>query len=410
MMKFGESRRHPLRVPPPGSGTRARVLPLWPQRWRILVIDQRKPLWLPLPESPSDRRCVAHFISGRGKALYAQALLRLNEWVPRAGVLPEMELPKSLRSMLAFELPVERPWRAVIHIGAPGPEQRACVLFISPEGEALAFAKVATVPSADRSVGTEAGWLGRLGGADPLAGQVPRLLAEGTTANGRRYFVTTPAPSIRQSGTLTPAHVRFIAALGRERIDTRRFGSSPAVRKLESMLTRLEPGIDGQIVAALRAALRDCVNGLSAWDGPSVIAHGDFAPSNVRVDGDRVFVFDWEHAHDGGNPLADVLHFQLMPSATAGRVLSIRAFRAALRMAADRAGEIYPEWRWPYPIVAALAMAYLIEMVLRCSILNRCFDRADPVVRNYWQLLQRRSAWFPCTSKPRGSVLCRVVP
>jgi hypothetical protein len=317
--------------------------------------------------------------------------------MPRAGVLPEMELPKSLRSMLAFELPVERPWRAVIHIGAPGPEQRASVLFISPEGEALAFAKVATVPSADRSVGTEAAWLGHLGGADRLAGQVPKLLAEGTTANGRRYFVTTAARNAQRAGRLERLHADFLAALGRTYMDVQRFESSSLVRRVGSMLARLQPGIDRKVGHNLRAALQDCVDALGPWEGPVVTAHGDFAPTNVRVHDSGIFVFDWEHAHTGANPLTDVLHFVLAPRAVTTRGVTLRAFRAALREAYERARDIYPEWNWHYTAVSAHALAYLIEATLRRCAVNQCFDKADPLVRSYWKLLEMRSTWLKRT-------------
>jgi len=114
----------------------------------------------------------------------------------------------------------------------------------------------------------------------------------------------------------------------------------------------------------------------------------------VRHDG--IFVFDWEYARSGANPLADVLNYLLMPRAVADRA-SVRLLVAAIRDAAELARRLYPEWTWRAPVVSALALAYLLEVILHYSLANQCVDHADPVVRNYWQLMEGRSAWLATT-------------
>jgi hypothetical protein len=393
-MNFGEPSRPVLtRVDETGR----RVLPLWPDRWHVLFGDKQRPLWLPPGDYRLQQRCLRYFISNPYKALYARTLLRVNALIPRAGVLPELRLPRAMRSILSFELPVNGPWRAAIQIGTAGPYQKASVLLSTADGEGLAFAKVAMAQSADAKVAAEAGWLGQLAAMRRLAGQVPRLVAEGATRNGRRYLVTTVAPSTRQSSTLTSAHARFLAALGRERLDTLEFTASPCYRDLERTLAVLQPCTEPAARATLREALRACVRHLARWNGPFVIAQGDFAPWNIRVHRDRIFVFDWEYASAGANPLADIFNFLLMPRAVSGRPISIRVLAAAIREAAKRARQLYPEWNWRNPVIPALALAYLLEVILHYCLANQCVDHADPVVRSYWQLMERRSAWLAAT-------------
>ena len=393
-VKYGESRRPVLGLV---SEAERRVLPLWPDRWQVLFGERQHPLWLPPGDYRFQKRCLRFFISNPCKALYARMLLRVNALVPRAGVLPELRLPRAMRSILSFELPVNGPWRSAIQIGTAGPYQKASVLIASAQGEGLVFAKVAMAQSADARVDAEARWLKDLAGMRGLADQVPRLVAEGATLNGRRYLITTLAPSTRRSGTLTSAHARFLEALGRARLETLSFNVSPCFRNLEGMLARLESCADPEARAMLREALRECTAYLAGWKGPFVIAQGDFAPWNICVQRDAIFVFDWEYAHAGANPLADVLNFMLMPRAVSGRAISIRVLAGAIREAGARARQLYPEWRWRYPVIPALTLAYLLEVILHYCLANQCVDQADPVVRTYWQLVERRKAWLETT-------------
>jgi hypothetical protein len=379
------------------SEAERRVLPLWPDRWQVLFGDRQHPLWLPPGDYRFQKRCLRFFIGNPCKALYARALLRLNALVPRAGVVPELSLPRAMRSILSFELPVNGPWRGAIQIGTAGPYQKASVLIASAEGEGLAFAKVAMAQSADARVSAEARWLKELAGVRGLADQVPRLVAEGVTRNSRRYLITTLAPGTGQSTTLTSAHVRFLEALGRARLETLEFAASPCFRNVDCMLARLESCADPEARATLREASAECTAYLAGWKGPFVIAQGDFAPWNIRVHRDSLFVFDWEYARAGANPLADVLNFLLMPRAVSGRAISIRVLTAAIREAGKRARQLYPEWRWRYPVIPALALAYLLEVILHYCLANQCVDQADPVVRTYWQLVERRNAWLATT-------------
>lgn len=392
-MTFGEFRRPPSRRLAAVRDTPAQVLPLWPERWHVVFEDPQHPLWISPGDSRFYRRCLRHFIARPYKALCAEALLWLNRLIPRAGVLTEVRLPRTMRRMLAFELAIRGPWRAAIRIGTAGPRQRASVVLASDGGDGIAFAKVAMTPAADARVAAEADNLRQLAGMPHLAGRVPRLLGDGTTLGGRRYFITTLAPGTRRSTTLTPAHIEFLGMLGRSRLEQQHFGASICLRRIESMLARLQPCADRDTRVALWEALRDCVVQLSGWNGPFVMAQGDFAPWNVCACRDGVFVYDWERARSDANPLTDLLSFSLAGRALCGPITA-RALAAVVRVSGERMRQLYPEWMWRYPVVAALTLACLIETMLQRCLENECFDAGDPVVRNNWRLIEARSTWL----------------
>ena len=66
----------------------------------------------------------------------------------------------------------------------------------------------------------------------------------------------------------------------------------------------------------------------------------------------------------------------------------------AIRETAACARQLYPEWSWSHPVIPALALAYLLRVIVHYSLANGCVQRTDPVVRNYWQLMEKRSAWL----------------
>jgi hypothetical protein len=319
--------------------------------------------------------------------------LRLNKIIPRAGVLQEVHLTRALRRVLSFELKIPCPWRAAIRMGSAGPRQKASILLTSAEGDGIAFAKVAMTPAADARVIAEAENLHRLRDVKTLAGRVPNLIAHGRTLGGRRYLLTSIAPSTRRKHRLMPAHVFFLRVLGRARLDEYAFSASPCLRRLETMLALLQPCADRATRLALWSAVRDCVMQLSDWKGPFVLAQGDFAPWNVCLHERSVFVVNWEKAREGANPVSDLLHFLVVSNLSAGP-LGNRALIATIRNVCVHMRAFYPEWQWSYRVVAALTLAWLIEMLVQRCIETECFDGADPLIRSHWRLIESRSGWL----------------
>jgi hypothetical protein len=206
--------------------------------------------------------------------------------------------------------------------------------------------------------------------------------------------VTTLAPARASPREFTAGHVAFLSALGRVRRDVMGFATSPCCAFLQVMLEEVEPCLRSIERAALAAALSDCKALLADWMGPFVVRHGDFAPWNIRAWGDRLFVFGWEHARAGANPLADAFNFRVMPRALKRREPDVEFLGTTLRQVQRTADLIYPEFRWRARAVSGLGLAYLLEVLLQCTVATRTLARGHPVVARYLRLVEKRSYWL----------------
>jgi hypothetical protein len=360
----------------------------------VLFDGKQRPLLVPAGRYKLQRLCLPYFVGNRLRARYAQLLLLLNSFVPAARLLPELRLRFAKRNLAWRGFLKNAPAHAAIQIGTAGPYQKASALLISGHGEGLALAKIALVPSADRMVMKEVAWLRELAGMCEVAGEVPKLLAQGETGDGRRYLVTSLAPSTRTTTAFTPAHKQFLGRLGRARMEPMNFRTSPCCEYLERTLAELDPRLARNDLMQLEDALLDCRVSLSGCECPFVFMQGDFACWNIRLDQRRIFVFDWEYARLGGNPLADIIHYHMIQRAASGRNISLRFVVDVMRLAHQFAQQLYPEWKWRAREVSSLALAYFLEVLILYCQASGGRDRTNNVMRSYWLLMERRAAWF----------------
>ena len=363
-------------------------------RWIVLFGRRQRPLLMPAGEYQLQKYCVPYFVGNRLKASYALLLLKLNACIPTAGLLNEIRPAPGLRGATAWGFLGTQPSCAAVQVGTSGPYQKASALFITERGEGLALAKIALVSSADRMVIKEARWLKELEVMGVVAREVPRLLAEGETDSGRRFLVTDVAPSTRTTRVFTSAHLHFLRRLARSRMESMNFAASPCCEYLERALAELNPHLERKDMAQLEDAVRDCRMRLSACVCPFVFAQGDFSCWNIRLNQQRLFVFDWEYAHLGANPLGDVIHYHLIEHAASGRTIDLRVIAGVNRVAQRLAQQLYPEWQWRAPEVSALALAYILQVLLYYCQANGGRDQTDGVTRSYWLLMQRRAVWL----------------
>jgi len=373
-------------------------LSLGPGRWHVLFGGRQRPLLVPAGEYRMQKQWLPHFTGGRMRTLYATVLLKLNALMPALGLLPEFRVRRAAgagwRHCQLRPGGVSAGPRAAIQIGTTGPYQKASALLISSEGEGLALAKIALAPSADVMVAAEANWLRALEEVDELATHVPRLLAEGTVPNGRRYLVTSLAPTTCVTTDFTAAHARFLSRLGRSCMEIMRFDASPCCESLESALPEIAFMTTRDEAAQLRAALSECRRSLHDFAGPFVLSQGDFASWNIRLHPQGIFVFDWEYAQRHANPLADLFHYHLIQRAAAGRSIGRWFLASVMRRAQTFARQYYPESKWRASGISALALAYLLDVLFHYSRASGKVDREEHVMRGYWSLVERRSTWM----------------
>ena len=255
--------------------------------------------------------------------------------------------------------------------------------------------KTAADELGDRQLAREAQWLRELADVRELEGQVPQLLEEGTNPAGRRYLVMSVAQGTGETRAFTPGHERFLASLGKARFRSTDFEVSGCGEQLNQSLVELEGHVPERTLATLRGAYRDCETALLYWTGPYVLSQGDFAPWNIRTLGSQLFVYDWGKARTEASPLDDVLHYVMIQRALHGRPVTARFLQSAMKRARDFAVLAYPEWTWRPRVIGALTLVYLLGALLHHSMPQRRVDRSDPVVKSYFNLIEKRSAWMP---------------
>ena len=255
--------------------------------------------------------------------------------------------------------------------------------------------KTAADEAADALLVRESRWLRELEGVDTLEGQAPRVLDEGTSANGRRYLVISMWPARGETRAFTADHARFLATLGRARFRSLEFDACGTCQWLQDSLVEANEFVPRRSLGLLEEAYHDCETALLYWTGPFVLSQGDFAPWNIRNLGSQLFVIDWGHAHADASPLDDVLHYLMIQRALNSRPVTVPVLRDAMRQAGEFAMQAYPEWAWRPPVIGALTLVYLLGVVLDRSLRNGRIEGADRVVDTYWKLLEKRSAWMP---------------
>jgi hypothetical protein len=370
------------------------ALPLGRGRWHVLFAGNERPLLLPAADYQVQARCLTCFVPGGLKALHARALLGANAALPALGLLPEVRIESGPQGFLSRQIPPGRPAYTAMQIGKPGPFRKAAAVLVSAAGEGYVHAKIAMVPGADRRIAEEAGWLRELETARELENQVPRLLAEDRALNGRRYLVTAFRAGHGSPREFTAAHLAFLAALGRVRREVMGFAGSQCCASLEIMLDGVAPHLMSAERSTLEAALRDCKALLADWMGPFVLGHGDFAPWNISIESDRLFVFDWQHARAGANPLGDAFNFRVMQRAQTRRAPGAEFFGATLGRVQQAADLLYPEFTWRRRAVSGLGLAYLLEVLLHGTFASRTLARAHPVIASCLRLVEARPAWI----------------
>lgn len=362
--------------------------------WYVLFSKKQHSLLVPTGSQLAQDRCLKFFITNPWKLLYAKIILTANSILRGMHLLPTVRLRSPEQVSLLDDLPFGAKSHSAIVVGTPGPYQKASVLLVSGEGEAMALAKIAMRPTADGIVQAEAYWLRELAAFDNLENRVPSLLAEGVGSSGRPYLVTTLARGERTTRSFTQAHAAFLSALGHARLITTTFPEAPALQYLERTFSRLKPHIHQPLTQILESSICDCRARLRGWSGPFVVSQGDFAPWNIRLQPDGIFVFDWEYARRGANPLQDAFHFYLIQRAVDGRYIKPNYFAYVKNRVRGFAMSAYPEWNWEPGVVSGLALAYLLDVVLYYAASINQINPQSKVIRVYWRLIEERGFWI----------------
>jgi hypothetical protein len=278
----------------------------------------------------------------------------------------------------------------IARIGTPGPYTKNTVLFMHPEGEPLAIAKVGSSEAAAALLCNEARWLKRLA-QTPLAGQVPTLIDMVERADACVLVESAGVGEPGSSRRPQPGHIQFLAQLQQATDPALGFAGSAMQATLHETVAALSGKLSDEWQRRAEVALRQVDAQLGESGLPMVAAHRDFAGWNMLESGARLFVFDWEFAREGYVPLYDLYHYHLMPTAVRKDV-SLGQVRSAIRNVVHEA-EGLPDGAGKSQYAAAQMLAYLLDVCLFYLESNNGADQGDMVVLRYGKLIDRFGEW-----------------
>lgn len=361
--------------------------------WKVLYSHRNRPLLVPL-DIVQARLAVAFFMRNPLLRSLGNLLLTLDRWLPRGHWLPTVRLENFPYSTLFDSSDTSD---VTVFCGFPGPLQKLTIY--CPDGKIGTgkVAKVALHESANAAIEHEAYWLEKLNRSQPIAAFLPQLLQQGTLPCGRRYISMRAVPQGYSSRKFSEPHYQFLKLLAQQQSSSGLWQVSEAAKRLRERMQQVLPLIDAQFHPLLTGAL-DETRLIGLTELPTCLIHGDFAPWNMRLSDGQLYVFDWEYAEPGGNPLQDFLHFHLIQCAQQRFPLRTRNMCSLLSKAGDYADTLFGPDSGVAQASGALTIHYLLDTVTFYAAASGYMDTAHPVIRCYLRLLENRALWLPRTA------------
>lgn len=281
--------------------------------------------------------------------------------------------------------------------GSVGPYQKMSLIAIEQHGAPVFYAKVAVGDEADAMVEAESACLQRLSTIPTLNGMVPKKLSCGKTPAGRAFFITSVAPFLKTTNQFEAPHQKFLCTLAHATVQWVRYADSAEFQFAQSALERLRSVLGEAVYAELKCATHELLSQIGELKLPTVLAHRDFSPWNIRSNNTEIFVFDWEYAAEGASPLYDFFHFHLIQQALSRqgvKALSSNYMHSLISPAQQYLRKTFPELDWSPVIVKSLLLAYLVDLILFYVDSDKSYDANHPVLAAYYNAVVRRKFWL----------------
>lgn len=369
-----------------------------PVRWMILCAGRTQLLLVPAEDLRAAMEAINFFIGRRLLRVWLRARLLLESCRPRARRLARIELQWFPAETIFND--GDQPDCAARHrslallYGSPGPLQKVVLLRMGQAVEDMRVAKLALRASADHSIERESYWLSILNRSPATAPFVPRLLRSGALACGRRFIVMNALPKGRPGQRYDARHRNFLAALGASGRTIAPWAVSVPTLRLQVRCRALSPSLEIAWRSLFEETLRDIDLKIGSLSLPACLAHGDFAPWNIRVANGRLFVFDWEYAQECASPLHDYLHFHLISHIAAKGLPDLRFVQRLLARAADHGDALFGADSGVGRACGALLAHYLLDTVSFYAHESGYLDTDHHILRPYLRLLAERAAWL----------------
>lgn len=277
--------------------------------------------------------------------------------------------------------------------GSVGPYQKMSVIAVTEKGAPAFYAKLAVGEHADAMVEAESNCLQQLSEIDELKGKLPVKLSSGKSKAGRAYFATSVAPFLTVNNSFTKQHAEFLATLSLATVKWVKYIDSLEYHFNQSALVRLKSELGQSVYDELQLATESAISNIGSIEIPTVLAHRDFAPWNIRWSDSGIFVFDWEYAASGANPLYDFFHFHLIQLALSKKQLTPTDALSLIAPSLAFLQKTFPKYHWEEKIVKTLLLVYLVNLILFYVDSGKIYDETHPVLSSYYKLIAKRDQW-----------------
>jgi SAM-dependent methyltransferase len=185
--------------------------------------------------------------------------------------------------------------------------RKLTVQAMRPSGEILGYIKLPLTDAAAELVRHEVEVLNRLCSYPALRSHIPRMLYSGEWGDGAILF-ESGGPSRPGPVQFNRQCEEFLHLLWG--IHTTEKPGQVLWEEVAARWRKAEPSLSSGWRALGQAALAKAKRELDGVMVPCGVAHGDFAPWNMRVGDGRLYVHDWEYASWEAPTSWDVFHFK----------------------------------------------------------------------------------------------------
>lgn len=270
--------------------------------------------------------------------------------VETPGKSPDSDIDAYLSHALQRRLAIS------FYVGPARAVQKPVLQLLSLDGETLGFAKIGVNDATRRLVQSEAATLESVASLSWVHVTVPQILHRGSW---RSHGVLVQQALAKTSSAkndpllLAKAMVELAGARGRS---THQLAASPFWHKVRSRLENIP-------MTANLAHVSSAASQIESLAGTRTIEfgswHGDWAPWNMAISGDRVLLWDWEHFELGVPVGFDAVHHHIQRAVVVERLSAAAAFASMAKQGPSLLGPfgVAPQH------VSLVVFLYLIGLV-----------------------------------------------
>jgi thymidylate kinase len=285
-----------------------------------LALKDGRGFLIPLTSQQTRVNALRLYNAQNRKARIAKKLLTLSlkgnmvrPLVRKVQVLIRQDVPKEERSKILLLEHLKgvlgsQDLTYAISLGTPGPHRKPVVQIMTSDGKVVGYAKVGRDDATNRLVQNEVQTLQVLAAAHLHVLTVPHVLHSGWWRDHFLGVLSAPeGVSDRSRQTLTPLHLAALKELRATQMAWMPLQESAFWITLCWRVCQMHH-------TYYRYVLEQGIAKAEAWVGktslPFHFCHGDFTPWNMKQNGKKLFIFDWEYASEAGPPAWDLFHFQ----------------------------------------------------------------------------------------------------